>query len=66
MSDSLHRSCVSFHSSSLNPKILRNSTGAHEARLRNARYLAELTKFRMAPAGALFSLLKGTLEQVPG
>ena len=37
-----------------------------EARLRNARYLAELTKFRLAPAGAFFSLLKGLLDDFSG
>ena len=37
-----------------------------EARLRYARYLAELTRFQLAPAGAFFSLLKGVYEQVSG
>ena len=37
-----------------------------EARLRNARYIAELTKFRLAPAGTFFSLLKGLLDDFSG
>ncbi|BDA48017.1 Regulator of nonsense transcripts 2 [Coccomyxa sp. Obi] len=37
-----------------------------EARLRNARYLAELTKFRLAPFGTFFSLLKSLLDDFVG
>ena len=37
-----------------------------EARLRNARYIAELTKFRLAPVGTFFSLLKGLLDDFGG
>ena len=37
-----------------------------EARLRNARYIAELTKFRLAPVGTFFSLLKGLLDDFSG
>lgn len=37
-----------------------------EGRLRNARYLGELTKFRLAPAGTFFSLLKGLLDDFSG
>ena len=37
-----------------------------EARLRNARYLAELPKFGLAPAGAFFSQLKGLLDDFSG
>ncbi len=37
-----------------------------EARLRNARYLAELTKFRLAPFGTFFSLLKQLLDDFAG
>ncbi len=37
-----------------------------EARLRNARYIAELAKFRLAPAGTVFSLLKGLLDDFSG
>ena len=37
-----------------------------EARLRNARYLAELTKLRLAPAGAFIRPAEGLPEQVPG
>lgn len=34
--------------------------------MRNARYLAELTKFRLAPVGTFFSLLKGLLDDFSG
>lgn len=37
-----------------------------EARLRNARLLAELTKFRAAPFGTVFSLLKTLLDDFSG
>ncbi|KAK9907680.1 hypothetical protein WJX75_008040 [Coccomyxa subellipsoidea] len=37
-----------------------------EARLRNARYLAELTKFRLAPFGTFFLLLKSLLDDFVG
>ncbi len=37
-----------------------------EARLRNARFLAELTKFRLVPFGAVFSLLKSLLDDFVG
>ena len=37
-----------------------------EARLRNARYLAELAKFRVVPFGGLFSMLKALLDDFSG
>ena len=37
-----------------------------EARLRNARLLAEAAKFRLAPFGTLFSLLKALLDDFSG
>lgn len=37
-----------------------------ETRLRNARYLAELTKFRLVPFGTIFSLLKSLLDDFVG
>ena len=37
-----------------------------EARLRNARALAELTKFRLAPFGGVFSALKSLLDDFSG
>ena len=37
-----------------------------EARLRNARYLAELAKFRIASFGAIFSALKTLLDDFAG
>jgi hypothetical protein len=35
-------------------------------RLRNARYLGELTKFRLVPFGTTFSLLKSLLDDFVG
>ena len=37
-----------------------------EARLRNARYLGELAKFRVVPFGGLFSMLKTLLDDFSG
>ena len=37
-----------------------------DARLRNARYLGELAKFRLVPFGALFSALKALLDDFAG
>ncbi len=35
-----------------------------EARLRNARYLGELVKFRLAPFGTIFVMLKVRFQHV--
>jgi len=37
-----------------------------EARLRNARYLGELAKFRAAPFGGVFTMLKALLDDFAG
>ncbi|KAK9825703.1 hypothetical protein WJX81_008105 [Elliptochloris bilobata] len=37
-----------------------------EARLRNARYLGELAKFRLVPLGSVFSMLKSLLDDFSG
>ena len=37
-----------------------------EPRVRNMRYVAELSKFRLFPHGAAFSMLKGLLDEFSG
>ena len=44
----------------------RRDGGVLEARLRCARYLAEVTKFRLAPAGSVLTWLKACLDDFNG
>lgn len=58
----------------LDPALNLKTSQAHrdptqrtlEARLRNARYLGELAKFRVVPYGGLFSMLKTLLDDFSG